>query len=373
MASRYIPNTFPELLTLGDIDNYLKSSVEDILKNYAPLSQYSASSLEGLWSGPTGIAYLFLRISVAQPHLTVQGHHARTWAKSYIKGSRGTLHLSSRGCGIGDEKLCFDAVAACITKDMSHVESLVSSIPTIINGDYPDELLYGRAGTLYLLRMVRHWVPDSAELIDDAVAQVSQKIVTDGPDWKWHGKRYLGAVHGDVGIVTQLVLGTPALASRFESSLAGLLDGQLGDGNWPSSEGHATASLVQFCHGAPGFVHALLSLREHFPNLGERIDEAVRKGRECIWVKGLLRKEPCLCHGISGNALALPSGGQREHFLAVATPERMSELRRHDQTLFEAADHGKPYSLTTSYAPCAAWAYVVCREEPARMIAFNDV
>lgn len=305
MALRYIPNEFPELFALRDTGNYLEQALEDIVKNYPPLDQYDRSELEGLWSGPTGIAYLFLHVSAADPKFLISGHHALAWAKSYIKASRGSLKLSSRGCGIGDEKLSYHAVAACITQDQSHLQELVSCIPYVVQGDYPDELLYGRAGTLYLLRMVRQWVSDSSSVVDDAVAQVSQKILEDGPDWKWHGKRYTGAVHGDIGIVTQLVLSTPALAPKLEGALDRLLGMQLPDGNWPSSEGHRTASLVQFCHGATGFVHSLLSLREYFPNLQQRMDAAIEKGRECIWTFGLLRKEPCLCHGIFGNALCV--------------------------------------------------------------------
>lgn len=303
MDSRCIPNDFPELFALGDTDVYLKQALEDIVTNYPPLDQYDPSGLKGLWSGPTGVAYLFLRVSAAYPKLVISGHHALTWAKSYMKGARGGLKLSSKGCGIGDEKLCYEAVAAAIKQDQSHVKELVSTIPYVVRGDYADELLFGRAGTLYLLRMVRHWVPDSSSLLADAVAQVSQNIMESGPDWKWHGKRYLGAVHGDIGIVAQLVLSTPGLAPKLEGVLDRLLDMQLEDGNWPSSEGHGEAWLVQFCHGAPGFVHSLLSLREFFPSLRQKIDTAVQRGRECIWTSGLLRKEPCLCHGIFGNAL----------------------------------------------------------------------
>jgi hypothetical protein len=371
----------------------MQQALEDIIKNYPPLNQYDRHSLEGLWSGPTGIAYLFLHVSAAHPKLIISGHHALTWAKSYIKGSRGSLRVSSSRCGIGDENLCYHAVAAAVTKDQSHVRELVACIPHIVRGDYPNELLYGRAGTLYLLRLVRHWVPDSSPLVDDAVAQVTQRVRRDGPHWKWHGKRYTGAVHGDVGILAQLVLTTPGLAPQVEGVLDGLLDAQLPDGNWPSSEGHTSASLVQFCHGATGFVHSLLSLREFFLDLRGKIDAAVSSGRECIWTSGLLRKEPCLCHGIFGNALyvltfarfhttmditnelcrALAPGQQREHFLAVATPESIVKLRKQDQTLFEPADYGKPYSLTTSYPPCAAWSWLVCGEEVPKMVAFNDV
>ncbi|KAJ9152205.1 LanC-like protein 2 [Coniochaeta hoffmannii] len=372
-GSRCIPNNFPEPLTPGDTGAHLKQALEDIVQNYPPLGQYDRHSLQGLWSGPTGIAYLLLHVSAAHPKLIISGHHALTWAKSYLDGSRGSLKLSSRGCGIGEESLCYHAVAAAIRQDHAHVRELVSCITSVVQGDYPDELLFGRAGTLYLLRMVRRWVPDSSPLVDDAVARVTQKMIQDGPHWKWHGKRYVGAVHGDIGILAQLVLTAPSVAPELEGLLDALLDAQLPDGNWPSSEGHTTASLVQFCHGAPGFVHSLLSLREYFPSLQRKIDAAVQRGRECIWTSGLLRKEPSLCHGIFGNALALPPGQQREHFLAVATPERMSQLRKQDETLFEPADYGKPYSLTTGYAPCATWSWLVCGEEVPKVIAFNDV
>ncbi|OIW33541.1 hypothetical protein CONLIGDRAFT_182004 [Coniochaeta ligniaria NRRL 30616] len=373
MGSRCIPNEFPKLFTLGNYDPFLKQALEDIVEIYPPLDDYHGSRLQGLWSGPTAIAYLFLQVSAAHPTLQISGHHALTWAKSYIEGSRGSLDPSSKLCGIGDEKLCYHAVAASITKAPAHVQELVSSIPQSVQEDYPDELLFGRAGTLYLLRMVRHWVPDSSPLVDDAIAQVSQQIMERGPDWTWRGKRYLGAVHGDIGIVTQLVLSTPALAPKLETKLDGLLGMQLADGNWPSSVGHTAAELVQFCHGATGFVHSLLSLRQYFPSLQEKIDTAVRRGRECIWTSGLLRKEPSLCHGIFGNALALPRGPQREHFLAFGTPELMSSLRSKDKMLFEPADYGKAYSLVTGYPPSAAWTWIVCGEETPRIIAFNDV
>jgi hypothetical protein len=81
---------------------------------------------------------------------------------------------------------------------------------------------------------------------------------------------------------------------------------------------------VQFCHGAPGFVISLLAIREHFPTLHTQIDAAIALGRKVTWEKGLLTKEPNFCHGIMGNALAL-EGAQREHFLALATPEKVEK------------------------------------------------
>ncbi|KAL1843663.1 hypothetical protein VTK73DRAFT_2789, partial [Phialemonium thermophilum] len=170
-----------------------------------------------------------------------------------------------------------------------------------------------------------------------------------------------------------LVLTTPPVAPRLEATLARLLDAQLGDGNWPSSEGHPGRHLVQFCHGAPGFVLSLLSLRPYFPALQDRVDAAIKKARECIWEQGLLRKEPSLCHGILGNALTFPPGPQRDHFLALAVPEKMAELKQADPTLFQKANYGREYATLAGYVPSAAWTWMVCGKQNPRVIAYNDI
>lgn len=308
MESRYMPNSDTPLLTVppGESARHLREALEGIIAKLPPKDDYSGNNdvLKGLWAGPTGFAYLFLQASSRHPHLKVSGHHAITWARRYMDGTRGSLRLGSR-CGLSCEKLAYDAVQACITKDAAHVNAFLSSMPEVLDpsGSWPDELLQGRAGTLYMLRMMRHWVPDSAVLLDRSVESVANAILAAGPEWKWHGKRYLGAVHGDIGIVTQLVLAAPSLAARLEDKVRDLLDSQLANGNWPSSVDKTDASLVQFCHGAPGFLHSLASLRPYFLGLRTEIDASVEQARRCVWREGLLRKEPSLCHGILGNAL----------------------------------------------------------------------
>jgi hypothetical protein len=245
-------------------------------------------------------------VAAERPQLLIAGHPAIHWARQYVEGSRGKLTLDPRHCGIGNERLAFRAVRAAITMDLSHVNQfLVDTAEVPTSGDFPDELLYGRAGTLYMLRMMRHWVPDSPPLVQPHIDMITRKIVSRGPAWKWHGQRYLGAVHGDIGILTQIILTSPNLASKCEEKLDQLLDMQLPDGNWPVCEGDGNTDpgLVQFCHGAPGFVVSLLALRLGFPNLHVKIDAAIQNARRCIWEKGLLRKAPNLCHGIFGNAL----------------------------------------------------------------------
>lgn len=72
---------------------------------------------------------------------------------------------------------------------------------------------------------------------------------------------------------------------------------------------------------------------------------------------------------------ALPKGPQREHFLAVATPENVANMKKSDHTgtIFERADYGRPYSTTTSYTPSAAWAWLVCDDEHPKMLGYNDI
>ncbi|KAK4448888.1 hypothetical protein QBC34DRAFT_380734 [Podospora aff. communis PSN243] len=378
--SRYIEIASPtELLSSGDTDAYMSAALEDIITNYPPRSRYPHEILQGLWSGPTGIGYLLLQVSSHRPDLIISGQPAIHWARAYMAGSRGhNLRLGSHGCGVSDEKLAYKAVRAAVSKSDSDVREFVECVGQILAvEEYPDEVLYGRAGALYLLRLVRHWVPGSNARVDPAIAEISNTILNHGPGWTWHGKRYLGAVHGDAGIFTQLALTSPELAGRVEPWVRRLLEMQMADGNWPSSEGqtHGGKGLVQFCHGAPGVMVALMALREHFPELHEKIDMAVEKGRVCVWTQGLLKKEPNLCHGIFGNALTLPPGPQREHFLGIAAPENVSNMRESDPTgrIFERADYGRSYSTLASYAPSAVWTWLTCRDEKPRILAFNDI
>ncbi|KAH6838668.1 hypothetical protein B0I37DRAFT_242671 [Chaetomium sp. MPI-CAGE-AT-0009] len=378
MEQRYLAiDPPPHPPTVGDADQYLQAALEDIVANYPPRSRYSQEALHGLWSGPTGMAYLLLQVSAHRPDLTIGGHPAIHWARRYIApGSRGhNLRLGSHGCGVADEKLAYEAVACAVSEDLADVRQFVSSVAQLMSvEDYPDEMLYGRAGTLYLLRLVRHWVAGSNTLVDPAIVEISNTILNRGPLWKWHGRRYLGAVHGDIGIITQLVLTTPSLASQLQPAVERLLGMQQHDGNWPSSEESGSGGrLVQFCHGAPGFALSLTALRPHFPDLRDRFDAATTRARGCIRQRGLLKKEPSLCHGIFGNALALTPGPERGRFLAVATPGSVASIKRSDPGVFERADYGRSYSTTASYAPSAAWAWLVCQEENAKMLVYTDV
>ena len=73
------------------------------------------------------------------------------------------------------------------------------------------------------------------------------------------------------------------------------------------------------------------------------------------------------------NISALPSGPQQDHFLAVAKPDSVREWKRMDHTMFEPCDYGVGYSTTTSYAPGAAWAFMMHEKRSLGVIAYNDI
>lgn len=333
MSLRYISNDIPLQPLSTAPEDLLVATLDQLIRDVPPPISVSATGHKshrrsgGLFTGYTGLAYLFLHVSARQPQLLIAKHKGIEWARRYL-GEEEEDHdthteLEAGCCGIGSERLSHDAVKACIIKDAKDVARFLKQVNRIVqvrrisrkdghSGEdpFPSELVKGRAGTLYLLRMVKHWVPNAGEQIDTLMQAIAEDILdTDDEgqgNWEWHGKRYFGAAHGDIGIITQVVLSVPSIASRLSGKLQELLDYQLEDGNFPSSSRSlqkGKADLVQWCHGAPGFIYSLQAIRPYFPELQDRIDDAVNKAQKLVWSKGLLVKQPCLCHGIFGNAL----------------------------------------------------------------------
>jgi hypothetical protein len=178
----------------------------------------------------------------------------------------------------------------------------------------------------------------------------------------------VGAVHGAIGIITQVILTDASWAPRLEAELATLLTYQYETGNWPSSIPPGRDKLVQVCHGAPGVISSLLSIRSYFPKLHSRIDRAIEKGRKDIRERGLLTKEPCLCHGISGNALALEQK-DFEHFLSFTTGHEIRAMEK--DGMMEKSDD--PSGLWTGAAG-RVWAWAVAEKGLDKtLLGYNDV
>jgi hypothetical protein len=126
---------------------------------------------------------------------------------------------------------------------------------------------------------------------------------------------YLGAGHGAVGNLHALLAGRAWLAPHEAETLlhrtAELLSATAcrvdGAANWapglyPPRPGTARF-LMQWCHGAPGFVTALAGV---YPvGVEARVDTLLQEAGEAIWRAGPLTKGAGLCHGTAGNGWAL--------------------------------------------------------------------
>ncbi|CAG4981145.1 unnamed protein product [Parnassius apollo] len=184
----------------------------------------------------------------------------------------------------------------------------------------PDELLYGGAGYLYALLFVNKYIretdviPSLPKHIEKVIASIIQsgklfsaKSKSDSPLlWQWHDKIYLGAAHGVAGILYILLqahsyINHQDMHTFIKPTLDWLALQQFPSGNFPSSLGSSSGDrLVQWCHGAPGFVPLFLLAYQIFKEEAY-LKIALRCG-EVIWQRGLCTKGYSICHGVSGNA-----------------------------------------------------------------------
>ncbi|TDL19620.1 hypothetical protein BD410DRAFT_830241 [Rickenella mellea] len=206
-----------------------------------------------------------------------------------------------------------------------------------------DEVLYGRAGMLWgMLNLVR-WAdrnskePDQvrrlelASIVDaHTLSKVIGRIIDIGKAgstafirkegseeslplmWEWHGKYYLGAIHGVAGILTVLLqaphtLIAPHLPIIISTVSALVLLAERNNGHLPSSlPARNKNPLVQICHGSPGLLILLATIRTRHPtHCSDNWDNAEQMACRVVWQEGLLRKGLGVCHGASGNAWSL--------------------------------------------------------------------
>ncbi|KAK1675407.1 abscisic acid ABA receptor [Colletotrichum godetiae] len=352
----------------------VKESLTQIINAHPPLQLYTQDQCRGFFRGPTSLAYLLLRIHASHPEIRIHGQSLQQWAASYITAKRGGG--DSAPCGLACESAAFWAVQTIL--DESQAPKFQEVLERLADeDDHPYELLFGYAGILYMIRAVEFSRPKVASQVATAKARIIEKTLAAGPLWTWRGKRYIGAVHGDIGILTQLLLTDPKLEENpmIRGSLERMLEVQRDNGNWETKDDPGNTiyeGLTQFCHGAPGFVLSLVHIEKFFPDLKAKIDKALQLGRDFIWKEGLLLKEPCLCHGALGNSLAFPPGKERDHFLAWSLPSKVAEEHERDKTIFSPED-GARLATYFDYLPSAAWTFMVCEEAVPEFILYTDV
>lgn len=104
---------------------------------------------------------------------------------------------------------------------------------------------------------------------------------------------------------------------QLRSSAASLIPtlGVLGASNGAhhafASSAHAArpCRLVQWCHGAAGFIPTMVKAHEVLGGGGSDSTylAAARRASDALWEKGLLKKGLGFCHGVAGNGYAFLS------------------------------------------------------------------
>jgi hypothetical protein len=116
--------------------------------------------------------------------------------------------------------------------------------------------------------------------------------------------------------------------------------------------------LLQFCHGAPGFVICLASL----PSTA--LDDVLLAAGETTWTAGPLAKGSNLCHGTGGNGYALLKLYQRTKDVRWLERARAFAMHGIAQTQEAAARHGHlRYSLWTGDPGFAVYLWDCIRAE----------
>jgi hypothetical protein len=189
----------------------------------------------------------------------------------------------------------------------------VSSMPPLLPG-YECEVLYGRCGYLHAISCVRSGTDDIG-YGGGMVARIVEAVLEEGVRtsiekrgsaigngdmpllWTWHGKMYLGAIHGVVGILFTLLCFRNEI-SCMEGAMDTIrttilrLDGHChASGNlMPALGGESRDDrLVHLCHGAPGHVLLLAKAYEVYDDV-TLLERAEEIARGVICRRGLLRK-----------------------------------------------------------------------------------
>lgn len=286
----------------------------------------------GLYVGLGGVGYMLWYastklhnkdyLSTAQKFLTKNAAYYKSGGRLRPSESLGFL-LGKPG---------IDAVLAVLSQEMgidnsTHLNAFKGCAEPLLQPDPlgrgSDEMLVGRAG--YILGAL--WLKDclGTEVIPPAqMFALCDTVVRSGRAYsehvkspcplmyQYHGTEYLGAAHGLSGILQALLSvpgyfnHNPSAEKDVKASVDYFLSLQNDEGNFPCATDETGArerppekSLIHWCHGAPGVVYLLARAYQVWKE--QRYVDALKKGAECVWNKGLLKKGPGICHGVAGS------------------------------------------------------------------------
>ncbi len=274
-----------------------------------------------LYYGAAGVAWAldYLRESgVADapsfaPHLRLLRERNRAWLAAIPGDNDGSWLM-------GDLPLAMMAWHhAPATERAAHADAVAALVDG--NIDHPArELMWGSPGSLLAAALMHaqtgdaRWTASFRRLAQRLRQQLSWSERQSCHYWEQdlYGRRvrYIDAVHGFVATARALLLGRHLLPAGqadewqaiIETTVANTAIREDGRATWPvqadEPPGTPQKWLMQFCHGAPGFVVALADLP------GSALDALLCEAGEATWFAGPLAKGSNLCHGTAGNAYA---------------------------------------------------------------------
>jgi Lanthionine synthetase C-like protein len=279
----------------------------------------------------TGLYYGACGVIWALHHLRSVG--AATLSRHY-GGELDTLLLRNREAlkafgDDGEEASYFmgDTPILMLAQGDAPTAQLADALAALIEGnlDHPArELMWGSPGTLLAALFLHQKTDDArwAALFRTTAAklwsQLQWSAEHDCAYWTQdlYGRQstYLDAVHGFVATASPLIRGrhlldAPAWANWQQCIVNTVQRTATWDGENPSMAnwrawltipaGQTPRLLMQFCHGAPGFVICLADMP------GADLDALLIAAGEATWAAGPLTKGSNLCHGTGGNGYAL--------------------------------------------------------------------
>lgn len=232
------------------------------------------------------------------------------------------------------------------------------------NTEHPArELMMGSPGTMLAALFlhektgVRRWSELFRLTADRLWAQLDWSAEHECAYWTQRVDRRpskcLGGVHGFVAVACALIRGRHLLVgekwSAWERCIVNTVQRTaVREGahvNWrPQLDRMLDAGkrLLQFCHGAPGFVVCLSDLASI------ELDSLLLAAGETIWSAGPLRKGSNLCHGTAGNAYAFLKLYRRTKDPLWLHRARAFAMHAIGQSQNDASRHGQfRYSLWT--------------------------
>lgn len=247
--------------------------------------------------------------------------------------------------------------------------------------DHPArELMWGAPGALLAAAFVHQRSPDArwrqlyrrlaARLEDQLLWSEEHRCHYWQQDLYGHRSTYLDGVHGFVATARALIRGRHLLEpqewSAWERRIVETIsrtatrDGAMA--NWRAEliEPPGRTMLMQFCHGAPGFVVCLAE----FP--GRDLDELLLAAGEAIWSAGPPAKGASLCHGTAGNGYAFLKLHERSGDGRWLDRARAFAMHAIGQADADAARYGRGrYSLWTGDPGLAIYLHDCLREKAA--------